>query len=211
MTALCITRNRRRWLPKAIQCFQNQTHQSRELLILADGEDIRDLVPRDDRIRLIHLDRQIEIGEKRNLGCELARGDVIAHWDDDDFSAPGRLDDQLHRLHESGKAVTGYNSMRFTDGVNWWIYRGSNPGYFVGTSLCYRKDWWMKTPFLQIPTGEDNDFGDKARGASQAISVDAGDLMYATVHPGNSSPREIVGNQWIPIQPPDMRSFGIAA
>lgn len=209
MTCLCLTRNRRQWLPKAIACFQNQTHQNRELLILSDGEDVRDLIPPDERIRLIHFDGQLEIGDKRNRGCELARGEVIAHYDDDDFSAPGRLADQLQRLADTGKAVTGFNSMRFTDGSRWWLYRGS-PDYIVGTSLCYRKEWWMKSRFLPVQLGEDNDFGEKARGAGQAVSVDARDLMYATIHAGNSSARDMDGNpkQWIPVDPP---SFGAAA
>ena len=41
-----------------------------ELLILADGADVRDLVPDDDRIRLIHLEGHPGIGDKRNFGCE---------------------------------------------------------------------------------------------------------------------------------------------
>ena len=180
------------------------------MLIIADGEDVRDLVPQDDRIRLVHFDGQLEIGDKRNRGAELARGDVIAHWDDDDFSAHGRLADQLQRLRESGKAVTGYRSMRFTDGDRWWLYVGS-PDYIVGTSLCYRKDWWMNNRFQSVQLGEDNDFGGRARGAGQVISVDAGDLMYATIHASNTSPRDLSSKNWLAIGAPDMRAFGVAA
>ena len=95
-------------------------------MILADGQDVRHLVPEHDpRVRLIHLAGWPEIGAKRNYGCERAAGDVIAHWDDDDYSAPERLADQVQRLLESGKAVTGFHSMRFTDGVRWWKYEGT--------------------------------------------------------------------------------------
>ena len=79
MTLLCLTKNRRRWLPQAIACFQRQTHKDAELLILADGEDVRDLLPADDsRVRLIHLERPLNVGDKRNFGCERAAGHVIA-------------------------------------------------------------------------------------------------------------------------------------
>ena len=195
MTCLCLTKNRRNWLPKAIACFQRQTHQNAELLILADGEDVRDLLPADDaRVTLIHLEEQLNVGDKRNFGCERAAGDVIAHWDDDDHSAPDRLADQLRRLSESGKSVTGFRSMRFTDGVDWWQYTGE-VNYALGTSLVYRRGWWRANRFPSVQIGEDNQFVRHAATCRQMVSVDAGLLMHATVHPGNTSKRKF-GSSW---------------
>lgn len=210
------------WLPKAIQCFLNQTYPHRELLIVSDGEDVKDLVSRslEDAyasplnsdisvthlscvrahsisIRLIHTSHCPEIGAKRNFGCEQAAGEIVCHWDDDDWSGPGRIADQVERLLSTGKSVTGYHSIRFTDGVRSWMYRGVPRGlYAVGTSLCYRRDWWMENRFQAIPKGEDNQFCDRARERGVIVSVDAGDLMYATVHSENTSPRELVGDNW---------------
>ncbi len=124
-------------------------------MILADGQDVRHLVPEHDpRVRLIHLDGWPEIGAKRNFGCEHAEGEIIAHWDDDDYSAPGRLADQVERLRESGKAVTGFHSMRFTDGVHWWKYEGTR-NYALGTRyvtggtggahIAFRSFRWVRT------------------------------------------------------------------
>jgi glycosyltransferase involved in cell wall biosynthesis len=176
-------------LPRAIRCFQQQTYPNRELLIVADGETVRDLVPNDPRIRLIETDGRPWIGEKRNFACEHARGEIIVHWDDDDYSAPGRIADQVKRLTESGHAVTGYRVMRFTDGRHWWLYDGA-PLFALGTSLCYRRDWWELHRFAALQVGEDNLFV-AAASAEQQISVtEAGDLMFATTHPGNTSPRQ---------------------
>lgn len=195
MTCLCLTRNRRQWLPIAIQCFIDQTYPYRELLIIADGVDVRDLIPDDDRIQLHHVDRAAEIGEKRNFGCSLATGEIIAHWDDDDFSAPGRLDDQIRRLGESGKAVTGYRSMRFTDGSRSWQFLGA-PEYAIGTSLCYRRDFWRSHKFPAVQTGEDKTFVIEAWNAGQLEPADDLGLMHATIHPGNTSPRSLEGRSW---------------
>lgn len=173
-----------------------QTYANRELLILADGEDVRDLVPADDSIRLLHLEGRAEIGLKRNLGCERARGEIIAVWDDDDYSAPGRLVDQVERLHNSRRAVTGYRRMRFTDGAKWWQYSGV-PDFVLGTSLCFRRDYWQAHPFPAKQVGEDYDFVRGAVAAGElAVAEAAGDLMYATIHPGNTSPRALTGAQW---------------
>ena len=195
MTCLCLTRNRLEWLPKAIECFQQQTYPHRELLILADGLDVSHLVPPgDSRIRLVHLADRLEIGVKRNHGCEQAAGDVITHFDDDDYSAPRRIADQIARLVESGKAVTGFHSMRFTDGANWWRYEGTR-NYAIGTSLCYRRDWWKAHRFPALQVGEDNAMVAEAYSAGQLVTADAQGLMYATIHAGNTSPRRM-GDNW---------------
>ncbi len=192
---MCLTRNRREWLPKAIAAFQAQTYPNRELLILADGEDVRDLIPSDPTIRIVHIDEGFRVGDKRNFGCALADGEIIAHWDDDDYSTPERLADQVGRLQSSGKAVTGYNQMRFTDGKDWWSYDGIG-NWAIGTSLCYRKDWWAAHPFLSLQVGEDGQFVGEAQGQKQIVAVPAGDLMTATIHSSNTSPRRLSDSRW---------------
>ena len=52
VSCICLTRNRREWLPKAIDCFEQQTYSQRELVIVWDGEPVADLVPSADNIRL---------------------------------------------------------------------------------------------------------------------------------------------------------------
>lgn len=196
MSCICPTRNRRQWLPKAISCFQAQTYRQRELLILADGESVRDLIPDDDSIQLLELSGAAQIGEKRNLACSRARGEIIAHWDDDDYSDPRRLEDQVQRLLTSRKAVTAYRTMRFTNGQKWWLYNGSAQAA-VGTSLCYRRDWWRDHPFQSLQVGEDAGFAATANAKGQLVVCEAGDLMHATIHPQNTSPRSLSGPSWI--------------
>jgi glycosyltransferase involved in cell wall biosynthesis len=164
---------------------------------VASGADVRSSLPAsDDRIRYMHLGEAArDIGSVRNIGCEHARGSVIAHWDDDDFSAPGRISDQVERLSSSGRAVTGYRSMRFTDSRRWWLYAGG-ADYALGTSLCYRRDWWAKHPFLPLQVGEDNAFVRTARTLGELVVADAGALMYATIHQNNTSPRNLRGKAW---------------
>jgi glycosyltransferase involved in cell wall biosynthesis len=165
------------------------------LLIIADGQDVRDLVPQDDpSIRLIHLAGRSEIGDKRNLGCQHARGEIIAHWDDDDTSAPERLADQIARMQQSGKAVTAYHTMRFLDGADWWLCRCWSL-YAIGTSLCYRREFWKAHPFPSLQIGEDNAFGDAARRAHELVCCDAGEMMFARIHPGNTS-RKNTADGW---------------
>jgi glycosyltransferase involved in cell wall biosynthesis len=190
VTCVCLTRNRREWLPKAIDCFLAQTYEPRELLILADGQPVADLVPKSALIRFSQMPERLDIGPKRNAGVAMAYGRVIATWDDDDLSAPGRLEDQVFRLVTSGKSVTGYSSMKFTDGVRTWLYKGT-PAVGIGSSLVYLRDWALQHPFPDKNVGEDNGFVAAAMAEGQFIAAPAKDFMVATIHPGNTSVREI--------------------
>jgi hypothetical protein len=69
-------------------------------------------------------------------------------------------------------------------------------GYALGTSLCYRRDWWERNRFPSLQVGEDNHFVAAARDAGQLVAADAGELMYARIHPGNTSPKSATGDQW---------------
>jgi glycosyltransferase involved in cell wall biosynthesis len=163
---------------------------------VASGQDVRHLVPSDERIRYLHIGGNQTIGSLRNIGSGEARGQVICSWDDDDWSHPERVRDQVSRLIESGKAVTGYRCMVFTDGARRWQYRFRKDNYALGTSLCYTKAYWQRNPFPGDHIGEDKKYSRRAHEQGQLTSVDAGDLMVASIHPNNTSPRQLSGVNW---------------
>jgi hypothetical protein len=116
------------------------------------------------------------------------------HWDDDDFSAPTRIEDQVKRLIATGAPITGYRSMVFVDSSGQrWFYDGAEK-YALGTSLCYRRPWWQMHPFGDMNEGEDNDM---VYHSPKIICVAAGDLMFARIHSGNTSVKKPLGGLWI--------------
>lgn len=164
--------------------------------MVSSGETVSDLIP--PTVRHLHLGGKPTVGALRNAGCAAAAGELIAHFDDDDFSHPKRLEDQVRRLISSGKSVTGYRAMRFTDGARWWRYSGS-ADYALGTSLVYRRDFWERNRFPDLHVGEDNQFVSRARACGAIVTADAGDMQWATNHAGNTSPRSVQGKQWTEI------------
>jgi hypothetical protein len=166
------------------------------MLIVADGDDVRDLAEGHERVRLIHLAESRQIGAKRNFGCGRAAGEIICHFDDDDWSEPERVEAQVAVLEAKPLIhVTGYHTMRFTDGNgNWWEYAGMS-NYALGTSLCYRRRWWQANPFRAVQIGEDNDFVGRAWALSALHAEAAKRMMHATIHRDNTSPRSL-GAAW---------------
>lgn len=124
VTCVCPTRNRRSYLARAIDCFVMHSYEPRELLVLDDddtdpvGDLCPTLPPTLEGLRawiVYRREPRRVFGAKRNRGMELATGQVVANWDDDDWSGRARLTDQVGRLLHGNQAVTGYYNMRFTD------------------------------------------------------------------------------------------------
>lgn len=96
VSCLMPTHNRREYVPQAIRGFLQQDYPNRELILVDDGSDsVEDLIPDDSRIHYVRLHQRRSTGVKRNLGCELAQGEVLVCWDDDDWHGPGRITRQV--------------------------------------------------------------------------------------------------------------------
>lgn len=203
MLVSCImpTYDRRGLVELALRCYQRQDWPEKELIVLDDGSDpIEDLckgIPGVTYAR--HHGDKLLLGTKRNLCCEMARGEVICHFDDDDWSAPTRITDQVTRLLESGKAMTGYWSMYFWSELlgKAFFYDEGGPNYAVGTSMCYRRDWWKDHRFRDVAKAEDNFAVFAARDAYQLICAPADQLMVAVSHRRcTSNPNRLGQNCW---------------
>lgn len=149
-----------------------------------------------------YLEEAGSIGTKRNACCDLARGTYIAHWDDDDWSSPARLLEQLRVLEGAVPSVTGYNSLLFYDEQSRSFYRyHGRKDFAIGTSLCYRRDYWKQHPFEDVQIQEDNFFVETARRAGQLLALDfPGPLIVARIHTGNTSGK-LGSPQWKRVEP----------
>jgi YD repeat-containing protein len=136
-------------------------------------------------------DRRRNHGEMMNEVCSLAKGEILFTWDSDDWSAPGRLQDQIDRLNESGKSLTGYHELLFhneADGKTYKYSYNATGHYASGTSQCFRRVFWERHPFLNKERGADGDFSAAARDADQLISVPGVGLMVARAHADSTCP-----------------------
>lgn len=196
VSAIMPTARRPEMALRALECFDAQDWTEKEIVI-ADDDRHPSFPAGLERAEVTYfrLDSRIELGAKRNICCGRASGEVIFHWDDDDWSAPGRILDQVWRLIRHNKMVTGYNAMLFEGGGERWQYLGGEE-CTLGTSLCYYRRWWAEHPFLVQQIGEDGAFVRDAMQVNQLAVADARDLMTASIHAGNTSPRQLKGSNW---------------
>lgn len=217
--AIMLTADRPELARRAVECFRRQTYPAKRMMILDTGK-------RPCGLESVHCDQigyfdcsvaQREqprtIGELRNMASECAIStDILIHWDDDDWSHPNRIAEQVALLQSSGADCVGYREMLFWREESayedapacyadaWgkrpaqaWLYSNPNHGYALGTSLCYWRKTWERKPFAATSQGEDLQFitGLKVSGVPSIGAKIRGEpgepRMIARIHGGNTS------------------------
>jgi hypothetical protein len=144
------------------------------------------------------------IGAMRNAANAQSKGQIIAHWDEDDLSHPNRIQEQVALLQASGADCVGYNECLFWDtryicldckepigepGYSCdkdepvrgkaWLYRDPCPREALGSSMLYWRSVWDKYPFDDINHGEDT----RLQAKCKTLAVSANRTLTGFVHP----------------------------
>lgn len=194
------TFDRRSFVPQAVRYFLRQDYPAKELIVVDDGpEPVGDLLPDDPRIRYHRLETRIVLGAKRNLACDLARGPIIVHWDDDDWASPERVSIQVAALASGQADVCGVASLLYYDPASSSAWRFTWPDrlrpWAAGPSLCFAKELWSRSPFPEVAIGEDTRFVFSP--AVRRISyVDRTACVVGIIHRGNTAPKSVRGPHW---------------
>lgn len=193
VACVMLTRDRPAMAQRAVSAFRAQTYERKRLLIW----DTSKTRPFALSFNLPDNEKCVEdvdcysIGKLRNRANSWSDyGDsdcsIIAHWDDDDWSHPNRLAEQVALLQFSGADAVAYNQMLFWDSRKYaarrerhaevqyvggqhggcmvegyineaWLYSGIHD-QILGTSLCYWRKTWQQKPFPE--TGPQSDRGE---------------------------------------------------
>lgn len=205
------TCDRRPFIDRAIRYFLEQDYPNRELVVVDDGADcVADLIPADPWIRYVRLPERRTIGAKRNLACEQARGDLVVHWDDDDWSAPRRLSYQVEMFQSQNVDVSGLRAVFFCDpttGRAWhYEYPAGRRPWVHDATFCYRRSLWEREPFPDSSFGIDT--GYLWHGAPKEVGVLPDSSFYVgLVHPGNTSRKDTHDAWWKPVQIAEIASM----
>lgn len=152
VSCLMPTYNRRPFAERAIAFFLEQDYLPRELVIVDDGEDeIADLVPAGAPIRYHRLEARASIGAKRELACELADGEILVQWDDDDWHGSGRLRRQVEPLARGSAEMSGILRGYLLDlrTLRFWageppLHEGSVHALLIAGTLAFTRTAWLE-------------------------------------------------------------------
>lgn len=88
------------FLTRTLRLIRAQDYSNIEIVVVDDSPEASlspDIV-QELNVRYFFLSERKSIGEKRNLAVSNAQGEVIVHWDDDDFFRPHRISSQVQPI-----------------------------------------------------------------------------------------------------------------
>jgi hypothetical protein len=156
VSCLMVTEDRPAQAQVAIECFRRQTWSNRELLVLDTSESVKlaDWVEQlaDPAIRCVRRPGlKATLGDLRNLSVEMAAGEWVCQWDDDDLYHPARIEAQFAVL-----STAEADACLLLRHILWWPERArlavTRQRAWEGTVLC-RKSAMPQYPSLR--RGED--------------------------------------------------------
>ena len=191
------TRERPEFALQAMRYFAAQDYANKELVVLEDGTpSLAGRLPDDPRIRYVTTGAAPRsIGAMRNEACRLARGDIVAHWDDDDWYGPERLTRQVAAIRAGEADITALRGSLMLDLAAWRFWRcrpDLHRRLFVrdvhgGTLVYRRRVWEEKAQFPDRSLAEDAIFLDQAvRRGARLRAVEAEGIFVYVRHGANA-------------------------
>ena len=184
-----VTANRARLAARAVACFLAQGWANRELVVVDDGEEdyspLFKAIPA-DRIVYHRIEKRPDatLGHLRNLSLDLARGALIAQWDDDDWYHPERLQVQAAALDAGHDVCLLAGTLMHLDSPLWFDhpYVGTLDPGVPGTILHRAK---ADARYPDERRGEDTVFLDNWPRERLAV-IDAPHLFIRAFHGSNT-------------------------
>ena len=150
------TFNRRPFYSMIIECFKNQTYPKdrMEWVIIDDGTDkIEDLVINIPQVRYFKYEEKMNLGKKRNLMHEKAKGEIIVYMDDDDYYPPERVSHCVETLKANPNImITGSSEMYiyFKHIQKMYKFGPYGPNHATAATFAFRKELLKQTKYDDV-------------------------------------------------------------
>jgi len=147
------TFNRRPFYPVIIKCFENQIYPKdrMEWIIIDDGTDkIEDLVKDIPQVKYFKYDKKMNLGKKRNLMHEKARGDILVYMDDDDYYPPERVSHAVETLQKNPQALCAGSSemyIYFKHIHKTYKFGPYGPNHSTAATFAFRRELLKQTKY----------------------------------------------------------------
>ncbi|WP_410598366.1 glycosyltransferase family 2 protein [Amycolatopsis sp. lyj-90] len=210
------TADRRQLARRAIDHFLNQDYCNRELIVVDSGTDpIADLIPAGDLVRYHRLDVRRSIGWTRQFACEIAGGEILVQWDDDDWYGSHRLRRQIEPIACGDAEVSAllWDYLYDVPARRFWrkavrLRLNYLDSVVCGTLAFTRSAWQRSAGYQNVSLGEDlGMLTELVRQGARFTRVKSDGIFVCVRHSGNTWYFEPVsgsgdGEGWYESSPP---------
>jgi glycosyltransferase involved in cell wall biosynthesis len=193
ISCLCVTKNRPKLLERAIACFNGQTYQNKQLVILYDDNDLEtsnwisnNYLGNLIKIVKVSTNPKKKLGAVRNLAVEYADGEFVCQWDDDDWYHINRISLQYQMLvknNKQGSVLTQY--LMFNEKEN-KAYISFKRNYWEGSLMC-EKRMFLERQYDNISRGEDTPFVEYLYNSNKLAKIENMANIFLYVFHGNNT------------------------
>ncbi len=192
VSCLCVTGGRAADLRRTLQCLGSQTVRQRELVVVYEEleEPARALLAESaETIVLVRVRAtpKLPLGVLRNLSLAAARGEYVCSWDDDDWYAPRRIEQQLDALVRSQSDACVLGRWLMLDEATGRTYV-SGKRLWEGSLLCRRNVEGLLGGYPALEHGEDRILVERLRERHRVAVLDRPEL-YTYTYRGNNARR----------------------
>ena len=164
VSIITLLSGRRKFLPLLKSCVAAQTYPSDliEWVIIDDGDqDLGELFA-GSRELYIRCNKRLNIGRKRQYGCDVASGEFLFFFDDDDLHIPHRIERCVAKLQKFGaRMVAGNTEMFLADAASEEVIKVGphHKNHATAGTMAFRKEFLKHSSFrLSDKSGEEMHF-----------------------------------------------------
>ena len=159
VSCIMTTRNSTMLVPFMLLCFLCQDYPNVELIIIDDSIlAAPELILNCPNTRYFFLEGRESDGAKKNMTCNLSNGNIILHWDDQDWYAHDWIKHQVTALLTSGADMSGLNLVQTFSVPHQKSVTTEKSSSLYGGTMVYWKSIWENNKFKALKTGENEDF-----------------------------------------------------
>ena len=205
VSVLTLVHNRKSFFPLAIQNFRNFRYPPEllEWVIVDDSrkeECVEDLVPTDPRITYVYQPTKMKLGKKRNYSVSLAKYDLLAVMDDDDYYPPESILRRVTYSLQSGRecvcsTIIGcFEINKYISMINVPPHQLAFEDRISEASLLFTRGFWERQKFREDSIGsEAHEF--LAGRLSECLEVTWTGILVALLHSRNTSTKIVRGDK----------------
>lgn len=203
VSILCITRDRRTFMPLLKYCYMIQSYpeDKLEIVIVDDGVDsIEDTLFGVPNVKYVRCEPGLTISQKRNLAVENAMYDILVNMDDDDVYPNNSVLQRVAMMSMEPTKECGFcTTIPCYDIVKFASFMNVPPNHLAMServseaTLVFTKKFWNERRFEDSDNiAEGNAF---IRGREHMCrELSPQEIIVSLVHPKNTSARRLPAN-----------------